>query len=151
MEPLRAQERVVDFDVIAIERMSVAIGLYPGADGCGNRARHVVVNHGNILQLAIVTLGPDSSIGAGLNQVYGEANSGLRSTYAALDRVCDAESLGQSAWIPEVVLEMMGRLGRNHEERAEAGELGDDVLGDAFGEVLLPRVLTEIPERKNSD
>ena len=83
--------------------------------------------------------------------MYGEANSGLRSTYAALNCVCDTESPGQNACVLEAVLEILGRLGRSHEERAEAGELGDDVLGDAFGEVTLLRVLTEISERKNSD
>jgi hypothetical protein len=31
-----------------------------------------------------------------------------------------------------------GRCAGDHEERAEAGEFGDDVLGDTVTEILLP-------------
>ena len=44
-----------------------------------------------------------------------------------------------------------GRIARDHHQLAIAGEVGDDVLGEAVGEIGLRRIAAHIVERQNGD
>ena len=71
--------------------------------------------------------------------------------HAALDHVADAEFFGDLLHMDGFALVDEGRVARDHEEPAQLGQRGDDVLADAVGEIVLLRIAAHVGEGKHGD
>ena len=71
--------------------------------------------------------------------------------HAALDHVADAELLGDLLQVDGLALVDERRVARDHEEPAQLGQRGDDVLADAVGKILLLRIAAHVGEGKHGD
>ena len=70
---------------------------------------------------------------------------------AALDHVADAEFLGDLLQVNGFALVGERRVARDHEEPAQLGQRGDDILADAVGKILLLRIAAHVGEGKHGD
>jgi hypothetical protein len=125
--------------------------LDPPGQGGDDRRGHLVLDREQVLELAVVALGPDVPVGFGIDQLHGYAHPVARLAHAAFDHVLDAE-FGRHVLNPDrPVLVDEGRVARDHEQVAKPRELGDDVFGQAVGEELLLGLAAHVDERQHCD
>ena len=122
-----------------------------GLDGSDNVAGDLILHGEDVAQLAVVPLGPDMLASRGVDELTGDTNSPAGSPDAALEDVTDAEFLGDPADVHGSSLVGEGRVARDDEEPAQAGQCRDDVLGDPVREVVLLRIATHVGERQDGD
>ena len=120
-------------------RPIVARRLDPPGQRRDDRRGHLVLDGEDVLELAVVALGPDVPVGDRIDQLHGDADPVARLAHAALDHVLDADLLREVLDPDRLALVDEGRVARDHEQLAEAGQRGDDVLGEPVGEELLLR------------
>ena len=89
--------------------------------------------------------------GGRVNQLGGDAYAGSGFAYASLQHVTDAQLLGHLLHFDGLALVRKGAVARDNEEPANLREGGDQVLGDAVGQVLLLRVAGHVVERQHGD
>ena len=53
--------------------------------------------------------------------------------------------------VHHLALEREGGVARDHEQRRDLRQIGDDVLGDAVAEIFLLRIAAHVDERKHAD
>ncbi len=70
---------------------------------------------------------------------------------AALDDVSNAEFAGDTDHVHRRALVGERRIPRDHEQPMDLGKRGDDVLGNAVGEILLLRIAGHVLERQHGD
>ena len=105
----------------------------------------------NVLELAVVAFGPKVLARRGIDELRGDAHPVSGLAHAALDDIGDAERAANVLDLRRLALVMERRCAADHEQRAESDELGDDLVGDAVGEIVLLRVVREIGERQHGD
>src|SRR5262249_16013583 len=88
---------------------------------------------------------------ARVDQLCGDAHAPAGLAYAALDDISDLQSLGYLTDVDGLALEGEGGVARQHVERGDLGQVGDDVLGDAVAEVFLLRIAAHVGEREDGD
>ena len=129
----------------------VARRLDPPGQGGDDRGGHLVLDREDVLELAVVALGPDVPVGLGIDQLHRDAHAVARLAHAALDHVLHAELRRHLLDPDRAVLVHEGRVARDHEQVAKARERGDDVLGQAVGEELLLGIAAHVDERQDRD
>src|SRR5439155_3272 len=70
---------------------------------------------------------------------------------AALDEEANAQLEPELLHVDGLALEPESRVARSHRQRAPSRQLGDDVLGDAVGEIILLRIASHVQERQYCD
>ena len=111
----------------------------------------VVLDGEDVLQLAVVFLGPDVLAGLGVDQLAGDADAPARRPDAALQHVAHAEFAGDLPHVHGFALVDEGRVAGDDEQPAQARERRDDVLGDAVGEVILLGIAAHVGEWQDGD
>ena len=129
----------------------VARRLDPPGQGGDDRRGHLVLDREDVLEVAVVALGPDVAVGIGVDQLHGHAHPVARLAHAALDHVLDAELRRDVLDLDRLALVDERRVARDHEQLPEPGQRGDDVLGQAVGEELLLGIAAHVGERQHRD
>ncbi len=102
-------------------------------------------------KIAVVALGPDMAAGGDVVELCGDAHAVAALAHAALDHVADAEFLGDLLQVHGLALVDERRIACDHEEPAQLGQCGDDVLADAVGEIVLLRIAGHVGEGQHGD
>src|SRR5919106_2851114 len=122
--------------------LGVEEGLHRGHDPFGD----VILNGEDVLQLAVVLLGPDMLAGFGVDQLAGDADAAARRSDAALQDIANSEVPGDLPDIDGFALVNEARIPGDDEEPTQARQRRDDVLGHAVSEVILLGIATQIGE-----
>ena len=86
-------------------------------------------------ELAVVALRPEVGVGARVDELHVDAHAVARSLHAAFEDLRDAELIGDRLHRQLRVAELLDGGARDHPERADLRELGEDVVVDAVDEV----------------
>ena len=116
-------------------------------DGLGELALHAEY----VLEITVITLGPDCLVGARGNEAHAQAHAVADQEYGAFENSIDVElarDLGQRLLD---ALVRHHRSPRDHAQRFEPGEVGNERSGHPIGEVLLRRVLRYVSQRHHGD
>ena len=89
--------------------------------------------------------------GGDVVELRGDAHAVAALAHAALDHIADAELLGDLLHMDGLALVDERRVARDHEEPAQLGQRGDDVLADAVGKIFLLRIAAHVDEGKHGD
>ena len=137
----------------------LALGLGPvrlrhhtvAAQLIGHLLRQLALDRENVICWAVPALRPDMPAAAGLDQLGGDTNPLARMLDTALEHVANAELAAHLAQVGGLVLVLQGRVAGDDREVAEAGEIGDHVLGDAVGEPAGGGIPAQVGERQDRD
>ncbi len=86
-----------------------------------------------------------------VDQLAGDPHPAARPAHAALEHVAHAELAADLLHVDRPAAVGEARVARDHEQPAQAGQLGGDVLDHAIGEVVLARVAAQVLERQHGD
>ena len=89
--------------------------------------------------------------GRGLDQLAGDAHPVAGLAHAAFEHVAHAELAADLLDVDGLALVGEGRIARDHEQRLEARQRGDDVLDHAVGEIFLLGIAAHVLERQHRD
>ncbi len=107
------------------------------AQGLGDAARDFLLDGEDILQLPVVTLGPDGMPRRGFDQLRGDAHAIARAADRTLEHVGCAELLAHLLRGYRLVPELEHLRAREDFELRDFRELRDDVFGDAVAEIFV--------------
>ena len=99
----------------------------------------LVLEREDVLQVAVVALGPDVVVGFGIDQLHRDAHPVAGLAHAAFDDVLHAELARDLLHVHRLALVLERGVARDDEQVAEARQVGQDVLGQAVGEEFLLR------------
>ena len=114
--------------------------------------RDLVLQGEDVGQVAVVAVGPDVVAGRAVDQLGGDPHPAAGLAHAAFEHVADAElarHLGQTS--TDLALEREGGVARDHDQRRDLRQVGDDVLADAVAEILLLGIAAHVGERQHAD
>ena len=103
----------------------------------GDRARDLVLHVEDVLQLAVVALGPELEAVARVDQLHGDADAVARAAHAALEHRRDAELVGDRRADRRRLSERERRRARRDAQTRQLRERVEDLLGDAVAEPVL--------------
>ena len=112
---------------------------------------HLILDGEDVLELAVVSLGPDMPVGLRVDELNGDADAIGDLAHASFENVVHIEFTRDLLHLYRLPLVDEGRIARDDEQIAEARQLGDDVLGKAVGEEFLLRIAAHIGEWENGD
>src|SRR5499427_7410787 len=136
----------VQLDRALLQRALQSDVLHRDAERRGNRPRHLVLQLENIAHLAVVAVAPELNAGGAVNQLHRDAHAPGRAPDAALDDVPGLQPLADFPRLKAKALDLQGRRARDHPQVTEARQVGDDVLRQPVGEILVD-LRTEVGER----
>jgi hypothetical protein len=113
--------------------------------------RDVVLDREDVLQLPIVSLGPDVVAGFRVDQLARDANAPARGPDAAFQHVAHAQGARDLAYVDCRTPVNEGRVAGDDEQPAQTRQRRDDVLGDAVRKMILARIAAHVGERQHSD
>ena len=125
----------------------VEVRLDRGDDVAGD----FILDSKNVAQLAVVPLGPDVLAGRCVNQLPRYADLPTRGPDAAFEDITDRELEGNLADVDGSSLVGEGRIARDNEQPAQAGERRCNILGDPVREIFLFEITAHIRERQYRD
>ena len=120
-------------------------------DGGGDAVGDLVLYVEDVLQLAVEALGPDVVVGVGVDELRRDPQAVAGLSHAAFQDVAGPQLPGDLADPGVLVFEREAGVAGHHGKRAPVRQSGDDVLGQAVGEVLLLGVAAHVLERQDSD
>ena len=120
-------------------------------EGVDDAAGDLVLEREDIVQAAVVAIGPEMPAAAAVDQLDGDAHAVPGLAYAALEDVADTERVRRLAHFDGLALVGEDRAARDDEQRGHARQVGDDVLGEAVGEILLLGIAADVGERQHGD
>jgi hypothetical protein len=86
-----------------------------------------------------------------IDQLSGDAHPRSRLAHRAFEHIAHAELATDLLHVNRLALVGKGRYAGDHEEPADAGERGDDLLDHAVREVFLLGVATHVLKRQHRD
>ena len=86
-----------------------------------------------------------------VDQLGGDAHPVAALAHAAFQHILHAELLGHLAHVGRRALVGKARIAGDHKEPVEPRQRGDDVLGDAVGEIFLLGIARHVLERQHRD
>ena len=120
-------------------------------EDCDDRAHNLILDGKDVLDLAVVVLGPAVSPCRSIDQLGGDANAVAPPPHAAFQHIAHAELAADLADIGRLALVLEAGIAGDHEQLAEPRQLRDDVFDDAVGEILLLRIGAKVDEGQNGD
>ncbi len=117
----------------------------------GDLLRDLALHFEDVGQLTVEGLAPQMLLGAGIHQVDDDPDPRPRLAHASLEDRSNAELFrDRGDLLGRLLVLHRGRPG-DHLERADLGELGDDVVGDPVAEVLVLGIGAHVLERQHGD
>src|SRR5438034_259606 len=113
-----------------------------------DRLRNLVLQREDVIEVAVVALGPDVPAGRAVDQLRRDPYPATGLARAALQNVVDLELARDLRNVDVLALEHERRVARGDPQRGHLGEIRDDVLGDAVREVFLFRIAAHVGERE---
>src|SRR6202035_783041 len=108
------------------------------------------VLHGkDIRKIAIKALGPDVRAARGIDELTSNAHSVARLADAAFQHVAHAEFAADLLHVDWLAFVGKARIAGDNMQFRQLRKVGDDVLTDAVGKVLLLRVSAHVVESKD--
>ena len=153
-QPLQSQEvLVVCHRVLRIgHRHPLGVRLEQRhAERPGDLLRDLGLDREDVVELAIVALGPHVVAVRDVDQLRGNPDAGPLLRHAALEQRADAELLTHIDDVDVPVLEGEARRARGDLEPPQLGERVEDLLGEAIREVLVIGICAQVHERQNRD
>ena len=120
-------------------------------DRAHDTLRQLLLDRKDILENPVVAVRPEMVSGDRIDQLTGHANPVGDLADAAFQHVANTEVRRHRAHIDGLALVGEAAIAGNHEQLVEVRQLGDDVLGDAVGEVLLVGIAAHVLERQYGD
>src|SRR5262245_29685913 len=102
-----------------------------------DRAHDVVLDRKNVLERAVVVLGPSMGPGGNVDQLSRDANAISGLARAAFQQIADAQFAPDPAHVYCSTLVLKARITSDDEQLGEAGELCDDVFDNAVNDIFL--------------
>ena len=99
--------------------------------------------------MSVVAFGPELDARSRFDELGCDAKTVTRPAHAALDEERHAKPTGDFREIDGLMLESKGRVAGDDEQRPEAGEAGNDLVGDAVTEIALRTVAAQVGEREH--
>ena len=127
------------------------VGFDAPDQGGDNGPRDLVLDREDVLHVAVIALRPEMGPGLRVDQLDGYAHTVHRAPDTALHNVLDAQIAADLADVDRLVLECEGRVPGDHEERLEARQLRNQVVGDAVREVVPLRTAAHVDEGQERD
>ena len=122
-----------------------------GFDGTGDAAGDFVLQGKDVADLAVVPFGPVMAAGQRIDELRRDAQPRARPADAAFEYIAHAEIARDPLHVDCPALVDECRVAGDDEQPADAGEPGDQILGDAIGKVLLFGIAAHIGERQHRD
>src|SRR5262249_36447613 len=120
-----------------------------GSDGTDNAACDLVLNGKDVLQGAVVALGPDMVAARRVDELRGDAHAVAGFADAAFEHVAHAEIAADFAHVERLALVAERRIAGDDEQPMRLGQRRDDVLSNAVGKEILLDVAAHILEREH--
>ena len=114
-------------------------------------ADHPILKRKDASERAVVAVGPKVLTGSRIDQLRVNPHPIALALHAALKHVTHAEVLGDLPNVGRAVLVGQDRVPRDDKDTGNLREVGDQVFGDAIGEILLRRIGAEIVEGQYRD
>jgi hypothetical protein len=99
----------------------------------------------------IVALRPQVIAGLRLDELRGDPNAVASLAHAAFENVANPQLASDLAYIDVSALVGEARVACDHEQPSQPRQAGDDVLGDAIGEVFLLGVAAHVGKGEDGD
>src|SRR5438046_5476859 len=125
-------------------------GRYAADQGSDDGLPDLVAHREEIRHRTIEGLAPDMSAGLGIDELRGDPDAFPHPAHAALDQEANTQLVPEPLHVDGLALEPESRVARSYRQRAPSRQLGDDVLGDAVGEIVLLRIASHVQERTDS-
>src|SRR4029077_9589401 len=111
----------------------------------------LVLDGEDVGEFPVITVRPDVRARRGVDQLGGDAYPIVDLAYTALDHVAHPQLATHLGDAYRTALVDEGRVARDHQQAGDLREVGDQVLGQPVGEILLLWVGAEIVQRQNRD
>jgi len=131
----------------AVALFGIKVRLDRGDDALGN----VVLHREDVMQVAIVFLGPDMLAGFRVDELSGDADLLARRAHAAFEHVAHTEIARDLAHIDRLAFVDEGGIAGDHEQPAQPRQRRDDVLGNTVGDEILGWIAAEKDEGQHGD
>ena len=116
-----------------------------------DRLRDLVLQGEDVVQVAVVALGPDVIAARAFDQLGGDAHALAGLAHAALEHMTDLELPRDLGHVDVFALERKGRIAGDHRKRGDLAQVGGDVFADAVAEILLLGIAAHVDERQHAD
>ena len=120
-------------------------------DDTYNADRQLVLDGEDIVERAVVMVGPDVGAGSGVDQLSRDANAVPGFPDAAFEGVAHAQLAADLLQVHRLAPVGEARVAGDYEDPFDPGQPGDDVFDHAVGEVVLLWIAAEIGERQHRD
>jgi hypothetical protein len=141
--------------VHAVRRSAPGMEMFRGEelrfDRGSDRLGDLVLYGEHVGEAAIVTFGPDVAAGGNVIELCRDAHAVAVPADAAFDHVADPELGADLLDVDGFAPVDERRVARDHEESAQLGKRGDDVLADAVGEISLLGIIAHVDEGQHGD
>src|SRR5208282_59783 len=128
------------------------LGLAQGRlDSADYTQRDLVLQGENIVDRAVIALGPDMPAGVRFDQLASDADAGCRLAHAAFEHIAHPELASDLANVWRLALVSEARISRDHEQPFDARQAGDDVLNHAVDKIILLGISAHVLERQHRD
>jgi hypothetical protein len=148
-----AQPAFIGFDVLGAAALDVL--LFDAAELDRQRlddlVHDLVLCGEDVVQLAVEAVGPQMAAALGVDQLGGDAHAVAGLADRAFQHEAHAELAADLLHLHRPALVGEGGIARDHEQRLDLGEIGDQVLGDAVAEILLLGVAAHVGEGQDGD
>ena len=105
----------------------------------------------DVLQWAVVALGPQVTAGGGVDQLRGDPHLLVRFLHAAFQHVAHAHLFPHVLHLHRFAFVGEGRVAGDDKETGDAGEVAGEHFGDAVAEVVLLGVFAHVVEGQDDD
>ncbi|WP_395710959.1 hypothetical protein [Reyranella sp.] len=120
-------------------------------DGGDNVAGDLVLHREDVVQSAVVPVGPDMAALLGVDQLGSDADLLAGAADASLEGIADAKLAGDGADIDPPVLVGEGRIAGDDEQPAQAGQSRCQIVCHPVGEKRLLGIVAQVRQRQHDD
>ena len=114
-------------------------------------SRDLVLQREDVVEIAVVALGPDVIAVDAVDQLGGDAHAAAGFAHAAFQHVADLQLPRDLRDIDILALEWKAVLRAITDKRRDLGQIGDDVFADAVAEIFLLGIAAHIGEGQDRD
>ena len=147
------QIQLVRFSIFRRSRRDRA--LFRAAEFCLQRVRDfrrdVGFHREDVVELSIVTLGPEMRVALGIDELDVDAHAVAGFAHTAFQDVGNSKLLRDLANVLGRVFETLRRRARDHFQIANAREAGEDFLLDTVGKISVRFIFAQIFKRQDGD
>ena len=113
--------------------------------------RDVVLDLEDIGQIAVVAVGPQVTAGCRVDELRGDPHALAGAADGAFEHRPHAKLAADGADVDRASLVSEARIARDYRQAGDLRQVGDDVFGDAVGEIFLLGIARHVGEWQNGD